>query len=132
MSRKHPRRKTTSGRFAMLPLYVLQSPAVQTLDHPTFRVLVLLAAEYMGTNNGALGITANQAFAQGIRSHHTLYKALRELRTRGLIKITCNASRNPPRPTMHALTWLAVDDTQYSTGYFKATHNYRNWPQVAS
>ena len=57
-----PGRKTGKGRFARIPLDVLESRAVKTLPHAAFRVMVLLAAQYTGYNNGALGITANHDY----------------------------------------------------------------------
>ena len=127
MSGRHPRRKKNAGRFAMLPVTVLNTDAVITLSHAAHRVMVLLAAEYNGGNNGALGITANQAIARGIGSDHTLYRALRTLEKHGLIERTYPASRVPPRPTMYLLTWLSVDDTNYSRKTRIPTHIYRQW-----
>ena len=127
MSRRHPRRKTTPGRFAMLPLTVLDTAAVKTLSHAAFRILVLMAAQYNGGNNGALGITRIQAAVNGIGSHHTLYSALRTLEERGLIEQTYPASRVPPRPTMYALTWRSIDDTSWSRSTRIAAHTYRDW-----
>jgi DNA-binding HxlR family transcriptional regulator len=126
MSRRNPKR-SSSGRFARLPLTLLATPAVTTLSHAAFRVLVLLAAQYTGYNNGALGITRNQAAQQGIGSDHTLYGSLRDLETRELIERTYHASRVPPRPAMYALTWVSVDDTEYSRSARLATHAYREW-----
>ncbi len=125
--RRHPRRKTGPGRFAMLPLTVLAEPAVNTLSHAAFRILVLMAAQYNGGNNGALGITYSQAALNGIGSDNTLYRALRTLEERGLIEQTYPASRVPPRPTMYALTWMSVDDTSWSRSTRIPTHTYRDW-----
>ena len=127
MTARHPRRKTTPGRFARLPLTVLDQPAARTLSHATFRILVLLAAQYHGSNNGELGLTRSQAAANGIGSDHTLYRALRTLGERGLIEQTYAASRVPPRPTMFALTWISVDDTSWSRSTRTPSHSYRNW-----
>ncbi len=132
MSRRHPRRKMGGGRFARLPVAVLEHKAVQTLSHAIFRVLVLLAAEFRGFNNGALALTVEQARQAGIGSRHTLYAALRELEVRGLIVTTFPASRVPPRPTMYALTWLPIDDTTYSQSTRIASHEYRKWSLAAS
>lgn len=120
-------RRKRSKRFAMLPQRVLESDAVRTLYHAAFRVLVLLAGQYNGHNSGALGITANQAFENGIRSENTLYAALNELEARGLIHMTCKASRIPPRPTMYELAWVARDDTEFSQKRRLPTHEYRKW-----
>ena len=127
MSPRHFRRKRIAGCFAMLPLTVLDKAAVKTLSHAAFRVLLLMAAQYNGGNNGALGITRIQAAANGIGSHHTLYSALRTLAERGLIEQTYPASRVPPRPTMYALTWMSVDDTSWSRSTRIAAHTYRDW-----
>jgi hypothetical protein len=126
MSRRHPRRSNGGGRFARLPLTVLVSPAVVTLDHAPFRVLVLLAAQFTGYNNGQLALSKTQAAEQNI-TNKTLYKALAELETRGLIEETYGASRVPPRPTMYALCWLAIDDTVYSKATRVPSHSYREY-----
>lgn len=127
MSPRHPRRKTTVGRFAKLPLKVLSQAAVTTLSHAAFRILVLMAAQFNGGNNGALGITRNQAAANGIGSDHTLYSAMRTLEERGLIEQTYPASRVPARPTMYALTWISIDDTSWSRTTRIPAHTYRDW-----
>lgn len=127
MSRRHRRYKPQGGRFALIPLSVLQHEAVRTLHHAEFRVLVLLSAAFNGKNNGALGLTASQAAEAGVGSDKTLYKALRTLESRGLIGQTFPASRVPPRPTMYALEWRALDDTEYSQATRIPRHDYRNW-----
>lgn len=126
MSRSHPKRKTTAGRFAKLPRTVLATPAVTELTHAAFRVLVLLAAQFNGHNNGALGLSKEQAFNQNI-SNRTLYRTLRALESHGLIERTYHSSRVPPRPTMFAITWVAVDDTEWSKGSRVATRTFSTW-----
>ena len=110
----------------MLPLTVLDKVAVNTLSHATKWVLVLMAAQYNGYNNGALGLSKSQAAKQNI-SNKTLYKALATLEERGLIEQTYPASRVPPRPTMYALTWISVDDTSWSQSTRIPSHAYRDW-----
>jgi len=127
MSRRHPKRKTTVARFAKLPVKVLEHAAVTTLSHATFRIMVLLTAQYHGYNNGALGITRRQAAEYGIGSDHTVYEALRMLEEHGLIEQTYPASRVPPRPTMYALTWVSLDDTLWTQSTHTASHKYREW-----
>ena len=130
MSRCHPRRKTGSGRFARLPLIVLGHESVITLTHAAFRVLVILAAQFTGYNNGALALSKTQAAKQNI-SNRTLYRALRTLERRGLIDRTYPSSRVPPRPTMFALTWLAVDDTEWSNATRVPARTFADWkPQT--
>ncbi len=100
-------------RFSMMPLKVMADPGVVKLTHATFRVLVTLAGQYNGGNNGALGLTQKQAAARNI-SNKTLYKALARLEKIDIICITRRASRVPPRPAMFSLTWVSLDNTEYS------------------
>lgn len=116
-------------QFALLPLDLLIHGAVASLDHGAFRVMVLLAGQYRGRNNGALGLTAKQAMGAGIGSDNTLYRALRLLTERGLIEQTHPASRVPPRPAMYSIAWQAVDDTDYSRATTVPAHTYREWRQ---
>ena len=126
MTRRHPKRNTKSKRFAMLPHSVLGTEAVISLPHSAFRLLVILAAQYNGRNNGGLGLGKNQAEVQGI-ARNTLYRGLATLEERGLIEQTYPASRVPPRPTMYALNWLAADDTDWSTATRTPAHTYKSW-----
>ena len=126
MSRRNFKQNKTAGRFAKLPVTVLSTDAVRTLSHAAHRVMVLLAAEYNGGNNGALGLSKTQAAEQGI-ANRTLYRALRTLETRGLIDREFQSSRVPPRPTMYSLTWVSVDDTKWSRSTRVPAHTYRDW-----
>jgi hypothetical protein len=125
--KQKPWRKGKGKRFAMLPVMVLETLAVTTLSHAAFRVLVLLTAQFNGFNNGAIGITAKQATGAGIGSDKTLYQSLRELELRQLVELSYPASRVPPRPTMWSLTWLPLNDTQYSQSTRTPSHAYRDW-----
>ena len=89
--------------------------------------MVLLAAEYRGTNNGGVGITREQAKAAGIGSKNTLYGALKDLVARGLIVMTHPGSRVPPAPTRYALTWLPVDNTEYTRAARVPSRDYIDW-----
>ncbi len=98
---------------ANIPLGVLHSESVTALSHAEFRVLVLLAGQYHGRNNGNLGITKSDAEVHRIAGR-TLYRAFRTLMANELIEITYPASRVPPRPTKYALTWWKIDETPWS------------------
>lgn len=121
------RGKKAGKQFALLPVWLMWHVSVATLEHAEFRALALLTSQYRGKNNGAVGITAAQAIEAGIGSKHTLYRALRKLQSRGLIERTHPASRVPPRPTMYALTWWPVDDTEFSKATRTPSHDYRKW-----
>lgn len=111
----------------MLPHDLLNSEAVKTLSHSGYRLMVLFAAQYDGSNNGALGLTPGQAAKNGIRSQTTFYKVLQELEEHAILERTHEASRVPPRPTMYALTWIPVNDTEYSLAKRVPTRAYKAW-----
>lgn len=117
-------------RFAQLPERVLESEAVTTLSHAAFRVLVLMAKQYHGHNNGALGLTAEQAREYGIGRRQTFYRALRELEEHCLIERTYHASRVPPRPTQYAVTWRQLDDTKYTQATRTPSLAWRDWQRI--
>lgn len=110
----------------MLPVKVLNTDAFKTLSHATVHVLVLIAGEYNGHNNGALGLSKTQAASHSI-SNRTLYRALRSLEARGLIDRTYHSSRVPPRPTMFALTWVPLDNTNWTTEGVRPAKTYLDW-----
>lgn len=119
--------KGAGERFAALPVSVLTSPAVATLSAATRWVLVALAAQFTGRNNGALSLPAAAAAKFGITSRDTLYSGLARLCERGLAIQTDPGSYQPPRPARYAVTWRPLDDTAYTTGTRTASHDYRNW-----
>ena len=127
MARRHPKRRAGGGRFVRLPHYLLHSDAMRDLPHSAFRVLVVLTMEFNGKNNGALGLTCDQAQTYGIRSKNTLYRGFEDLERRGLIEQTYPASRVPPRPAMYALTWLPVDETKYTKPTRTSTNAFQAW-----
>ena len=125
------KRRKTSGRFLMLPAAVMQSAAFRSLSHAQVRVLILLASDYDGQNNGSLALTRPQAHAQGIGSNATLDVGLVVLEQRGLIIRTDPGMLRPPRPARFAVTWKDMDKTEFSPRR-AAGNDYRNWKGAPS
>ncbi len=92
-------------RFSRIPHSVLESEAVTTLNHAAFRILVILASQYWGRNNGALALTEVAARPHGFRGRDTLYRSLRELERRGLIVCTRRGMKVKNSFTLYALGW---------------------------
>jgi hypothetical protein len=118
--------------FAMLSVEVLTSDAVRTLPHLAHRVLVAVAAQYHGCNNGSLSLTRRTAREYGIGNTHTLAAALRELEERGLIRRTRPGSRIPPRSAFYAVEWLRIDEPLKNDPYDgsstqTASDRWRQW-----
>ena len=104
------RRGRSNERFARIPLSVLESEAFTTLHHAAVRVLLILASQYWGGNNGALALTAQYARRFGFYGRDTIYRSLRELETRGLIVCTRRGMKIKNVFTLYALGWEEIDN----------------------
>lgn len=120
-------------RFAKIPLELLKEPAVTTLPHAAFRMLVILAAGYSGGNNGTLAATDKWVKQFGMVSKDTTYSALHELIERGLIEVTRPGMKYRRLPTLYAITWQSINNRNGKVlGVFSApSHRYRHWKAPA-
>jgi hypothetical protein len=98
-----------SERFARIPISVLTCPAVTTLPHAVFRVLVCLASQYWGRNNGALALTERYARPFGFKGRDTLYRALHQLESRNLIICTRRGCKIKNLFSLYALGWCDIN-----------------------
>lgn len=106
MGRKKDSR--SKEHFARIPLSVLESEAVTTLNHAAFKVLVILASQWRGGNNGCLALTEMYARKFGLSGRDTLYRSLRELERRGLIVCTRRGMKSKKLFTLWALGWESI------------------------
>lgn len=109
----------------MLPHCVLKHSSVTTLDPAVRWVLVALAGQYNGHNNGAISLGRAAAREYGVRSADTLFRALRVLCDRRLAEMIFPGSRVPPLPARYALTWLPVNATEWTSAVRTPSHAYR-------
>jgi hypothetical protein len=98
------------GRFLALPYTVLDSPAFMNLPAPAVRLLLDVARQYDGNNNGKLLASDKYLSTRGWTSHDTALRARRELELSGLIFETRKGMR-PNRTAWYAVTWLTLDWT---------------------
>ncbi len=96
------------GRFLALPYAVLDSPAFLNLPAPAIRLLLDVARQYRGDNNGRLLTSDKYLATRGWTSHDTALRARRELEEAGLIFETRRGMR-PNRSAWYAVTWLTLD-----------------------
>lgn len=130
LKRERARGRKESGRFVMLPHAVIQHRAVITLSPAARWVLVAVAAQFNGKNNGALALPLSTASSFGITSSNTLSRGLHELESRSLIVKTFQGSYSPPLPARYAITWQPFDDTTWSRKGAQ-TSTYRGWSDAA-
>jgi DNA-binding PadR family transcriptional regulator len=105
---KSRRGRGNQEHFARIPVSVLQSPAVMTLNHAAFKVLVILASQWRGGNNGTLALTESFARKYGLAGRDTLYRSLRDLEQRGLIVRTRQGMKSKRLFTLWALGWESI------------------------
>lgn len=106
--------RTEAGSFLALPHAVMESDAFRGLSAHGLKLLIDLAAQYRGANNGDFSAAWTLMVKRGWKSRDTLGKALRELLEVGLIERTREGGR-PNKGgnricSLYGLTWLAIDD----------------------
>lgn len=105
---KHSRTGRDGVRFLALPHTVLDSPAFLQLSAPAVRLLLDIARQFDGRNNGRLVACMSALKARGWTSNATLTRARRELEEAGLLFQTRIGMR-PNRAAWFALTWASLD-----------------------
>ena len=105
--RKHKGRRE-SGTFTAIPHAVQDSPNWRRCSATGIKLLCDLARQFRGNNNGDLAASLTTLRPRGWTSPDTVTWALRELVYYGLIVLTRQGGLN--RPSLYALTWLAIDD----------------------
>lgn len=97
------------GRFIMLPLPVLESAAYRSLGFSARALMLDIASQYMGKNNGKL--LAGWTFMQtrGWRSNRTLIDAKRELLESGALVVETRMGKFPSTSAWFACTWWPLD-----------------------
>lgn len=108
--RSRDRRGRDAERFARIPVSVLRCEAVTTLGHASFRVLVILASQYWGGNNGALVLTERFARPYGFTGRDTVNRSLRTLEQRGLIICTRRGIKMKNVFSLYAIGWEDIDN----------------------
>jgi len=106
---KNATEKRDGGGFITLPLSVLNGAAYLGINAYARMLLLDLAAQYRGDNNGDLCMAWKLMHPRGWKSEETLSKAKRDLLDAGLIAETRKGAR-PNKCSLFALTWHALDD----------------------
>jgi hypothetical protein len=96
------------GGFVAVPWVVLDSAAYQALSHPGKSLLLELARQYHGDDNGRMVATLAHLQPRGWTSNDTISRAKKELLDAGLIFETCKGGR-PNKASWYACTWWALD-----------------------
>ncbi|WP_086922422.1 hypothetical protein [Variovorax sp. JS1663] len=108
MSVRYKKTSRDGSSFLLLPHVVLESPAYRRVSVYARALLMDIAMQLKGSNNGWLLCSTTHMKPLGWTSQSTLHKSKTELLDVGLIFETVKGQR-PNKPSRYAVTWLALD-----------------------
>lgn len=112
------RRQKSTLPFLSVPVYVLRSPRFRALSPAACKLLLAVAAEFRGTNNGELEMPFGELVRDWhYRSRHTISRALGELLSADLLVRTQRGRRfgGTPAPSLYALGWHPIPASKRHT-----------------
>lgn len=117
-----------AGGFAAIPWTVLDSSAYQGLSHPAKALMMEIARQYHGDDNGRMIVTLAYLGPRGWSSNDTISRAKRELLEAGLIYETVKGCR-PHKASWYAATWWALDklagyDSGAEAGFVRSAYHH--------
>ncbi len=133
MTVRNEKRRRNMGRqttqpFLSLPHNVLDHDSFRTLSPRATKLLIDIAAQYRGCNNGDLCAPLSVMRKRGWKSNDQLFKARKELLDRGLILTSRQGGLN--KCSLFALTWFQIDDCKGkldTPSTDVAPHNWKLW-----
>jgi hypothetical protein len=102
------KRERITGRFIGLPWDVSDCAAYIRLSHPAKAMLIELARQYVGDNNGRFLTSRAYLSARGWNSSDVISRAVRELEGAGFIHQLVQGHR-PNKASWWAATWWHLD-----------------------
>lgn len=120
--------KGGAASFISMPHYVLNSDEFAALTGNELRMLMELARQYKGNNNGDLTAMREQLVARGWKSHQTIDAQLAKLERKGWIVKTRQGGKRIGC-TLYAVTIWPVDECggkHHWPAEHKASHRWKN------
>lgn len=111
------------GRFAGIPLNVVNSVAYKSLTGNAAKLLTILTYFYNSYNNGNLAIT--QSILGDWITKNTMYSARDELLIKGFIVINAYGGRSfggKKLPSLYALTFYPMNELKEKNGEIRFAH----------
>lgn len=107
-SRAKAKGRREKGTYAGIPHSITRSKEYAALSASAVKLLVDLADQFNGSNNGDIQATWPFMRNKGWKSKATLYRALEELLQRQFVIVSRQGGRH--KCTLYALTWYAIDE----------------------
>ena len=130
MTNRNERRRRIKGRqttnsFLSLPHHVLDHETFKTLSTRATKLLVDIAAQYRGNNNGDLSATLSLMRDRGWNSSDQLNKAKKELVEKDVLRVARQGGLN--KCNLYALTWFPIDECKGKLDIASTTTAPVNW-----
>lgn len=106
--KRHKGATRDPGGFLALPWAVLDSEAYRGLSHPARALLLEVARQFNGDDNGRMLLSRTYLEPRGWKSADVIQRAKAELVDAGLIFQTVMGHR-PNRASWYAVTWMPLD-----------------------
>lgn len=100
--------KKGNAAFLGIPHSVLNSEAYKALNGWDVKLLIDIAVQFTGFNNGDLNAVWSQLQHKGWNSKGTLNSSLKKLQEVGMIEQTRQGGKN--RCSLYAVTWRPIDE----------------------
>lgn len=110
--RKTKGRSDNPGGFAGIPRVVMDHPDYQNLSGGAVKLLLELARQYRGKNNGDLAAAHSIVHPRGCGAKETVKRAVNELLTASMIIQTREGIFTNPgaQCALYALSWVPIDE----------------------
>ncbi len=108
MSRKPHKSTKHTEPFVAFPRSVFEAPGFLTLSGHAYKLLMDIASQYKGDNNGDLTAAWSILSKRGWRSKTTLWRCKAELIDAGFLYVT-RVGHLPNTCELLALTWFSLD-----------------------
>jgi hypothetical protein len=122
-------KKNSHRRYIKIEDDIYQSEAFRTLPPSALKLWFDMRTQFNGYNNGNISVAMSLLVHRGWKSPDTLYRALRELRVRGLVALTRQGKPGPNRIcSLYRFTDLQTskDESRFIEGK-PATYEFRDW-----
>ena len=106
--RRRIKGRQTTSPFVMFPCHVLDHEIFKTLSKRATKLVIDIAAQYRGSNNGDLCATLSLMRKRGWNSSDQLEKAKKELIEKDVILVARQGGRN--KANLYALTRFPIDE----------------------
>ena len=109
---KNGKGRLPTRSFAGIPRIVMDTDDYKNLNGNAIKLLLELAYQYRGNNNGDLSATFSHMKKRGFKSKETLWNALKSLQGAKLIMKSREGQFTNPGGlcALYALTWQPIDE----------------------